>query len=101
MPAHLPPTCPRAGDPLRPAVPLVFAPYRFWQLARSLAALGGKQAAVATAPGWAAPLLVLLLACWMLEYGVQVTQLPWAFDWHWHSAAVDAESVNGHVNGHV
>lgn len=74
-PPHHPPTHPNAGNPLSPTIPFAFGPYRFWQLARSLWALGAHQPAVAAAPTWAAPLLVFLLAFWCFDHGVTALQV--------------------------
>lgn len=66
---------------MSPAIPFTFGPYRMWQLARGLWALGMGQAAVAGAPGWAASLLVFELAFWVFDHGVTALQLPWVFNW--------------------
>lgn len=72
-PAAVPPT----GNPLSPAIPFTFGPYRFWQLARSLWALGSRIPAVAGAPAWVAPFTLFLLAFWIFDHGVTALQLPW------------------------
>lgn len=71
------PYIPLAGNPLSPAIPFTFGPYRMWQLARSLWALGSGVPAVAGAPAWAVPFTLFLLAFWIFDHGVTALQLPW------------------------
>lgn len=67
----------RAGNPLSPAIPFTFGPYRMWQLGRSLWAIATGVPAVAGAPAWVAPFTLFLLAFWIFDHGVTALQLPW------------------------
>lgn len=69
-------------NPVTPAIPFVFAPYRFFQLARSLWAVRVGAVPGAAELPWAPHMLLGLLAFWLFDYGVTASQLPWVFNWH-------------------
>lgn len=81
-----------AGNPLSPAIPFTFGPYRMWQLARALWALGAHVPAAAGAPAWLAPFIAFLLAFWVFDHGVTALQLPWV-SWGAGSAGARMQSV--------
>lgn len=83
---------------MSPTIPFTFAHYRFWQLARGLWALHLQRTAGAAGTGggqppvWLAPLLVVLLAFWLFDYGVTAVQLPWVFNWQLQPGAAEEEA---------
>lgn len=78
-------------NPISPAIPYAFGPFRFWQLARSLwlLAAGGAPGA----PAWAAPMLLGLLAFWVLDHGVTLSQMPHIMNHHLLSTGAPAAAA--------
>ncbi|PRW33799.1 hypothetical protein C2E21_7292 [Chlorella sorokiniana] len=80
-------------NPLSPAIPFTFGPYRMWQLGRSLWALGAGIPTVAGAPAWLVPFNLFLLAFWIFDHGVTALQLPWVFNWHLQGERANSKSA--------
>ncbi|MDZ8188051.1 MAG: hypothetical protein RMX96_24760 [Nostoc sp. ChiSLP02] len=57
-------------------VPYIYLPYRFWQLYESLTILGSQTKLL-----WVRYLLIFLLVLWIINYLIDVSQLPRLFRW--------------------
>lgn len=82
-------------NPMSPAIPFTFGPWRFWQLGRSL-----WLARSSSHPPWAAAFLWLLVAFWVLDFAVTAALLPWTYNWHLQlERAGGKEATSGGVGG--
>ncbi|MEH2458473.1 hypothetical protein [Nostoc sp.] len=57
-------------------VPYIYLPYRFWQLYEGLTLLDSKSELL-----WVRYLLVFELVVWIVNYAIDVSQLPRLFRW--------------------
>jgi len=57
-------------------VPYIYLPYRFWQLYEGLTILGSE-----TKWLWVRYLLIFQLVLWIINYAIDVSQLPRLFRW--------------------
>lgn len=63
-------------------VPYLYLPYRFWQLYEGLNLLSSDPALV-----WVRYILILEIVVWIINYGLDLAQLPRLF--HWNGANID------------
>jgi len=57
-------------------VPYIYLPYRFWQLYEGITILGSQTKLL-----WVRYLLIFQLALWIINYAIDVSQLPRLFRW--------------------
>jgi hypothetical protein len=87
---------------MSPTIPLLFAPYRWWQLARGLWLLRLLGAGAAPAGrlglplGAALPALLLhLLLFWAFDTGFVLVSLPWTYCWQLQAPPTRGPSKGG------
>ncbi|MBD2489961.1 hypothetical protein [Aulosira sp. FACHB-615] len=68
-------------------VPYIYLPYRFWQLYEGLTLLGSQTELL-----WVRYLLILELVLWIVNYAIDVVQLPRLFRWEVNSAPVISDN---------
>ncbi|OCQ91979.1 hypothetical protein BCD64_26170 [Nostoc sp. MBR 210] len=68
-------------------VPYIYLPYRFWQLYEGLRLLGSQAELL-----WVRYLLILELVLWIVNYVIDVAQLPRLFRWEVNSASITRDS---------
>ncbi|MBE9006807.1 hypothetical protein IQ259_17470 [Fortiea sp. LEGE XX443] len=68
-------------------VPYIYLPYRFWQLYEGLTLLGSTPELL-----WIRYLLILELVRWIVNYAIDVSQLPRLFRWEVSSASATIDN---------
>jgi len=68
-------------------VPYIYLPYRFWQLYEGLTLLGSAPELL-----WVRYLLIFELVVWIVNYAIDVSQLPRLFAWGASSTTLSKDS---------